>query len=123
MRSLVLSTDRGADASVLVASGAWDRFWGLMGRRAVQDGQDGLLFPRCSSLHTCFMRFPIDIVFVRGGLVVRVARNVRPWRFVLGKSGSDAIEFPAGTVDRLRIEPGVMLSPLGVASVATPSES
>lgn len=122
MRSLVLSTDRDTEAMVLVAAGPWDRFRGLMARRTVPAGYDGVVFPRCSSLHTCFMRFPLDVVFVREGLVVRVARNVRPWRFIFGKSGSDAIEFPAGTADQLRLEPGVMLWPEAPAAIGMASD-
>lgn len=42
-----------------------------------------LAFPRCRSVHTCFMRFPLDIAFVSGeGEVLLLASNVGPWRFV-----------------------------------------
>lgn len=58
---------------------------GLIGRRALAPGE-GLLILRCNAIHTCFMRFAIDAVFLdRADRVVRVVRNIRPWRlFVFG---------------------------------------
>ena len=42
----------------------------------------GLLIPRCNAIHTLFMRYPIDAVFLdRAGRVVRRVRGIRPWRF------------------------------------------
>ena len=53
---------------------------GLIGRRGLEPGH-GLLIPKCNCIHTFFMRFPIDATFLdRGGNVVKVVRNVRPWR-------------------------------------------
>lgn len=62
-----------------------DRAKGLIGRDGLEPGK-GLLITRCNCIHTFFMRFAIDAVFLDGeGRVVRVARNVRPWRmFVWG---------------------------------------
>lgn len=58
---------------------------GLIGRRALAPGE-GLLILRCNAIHTWFMRFAIDAVFLdRADRVVRVVRNIRPWRlFVFG---------------------------------------
>jgi len=37
---------------------------------------------KCNAIHTCFMRFPIDATFLdRDDNVVKVVRNIRPWRF------------------------------------------
>ena len=58
---------------------------GLIGRRGLEPGK-GLLIPRCNCIHTFFMRFAIDATFLdRHGEVVKVVRNIRPWRpFVWG---------------------------------------
>ena len=58
---------------------------GLIGARDLAPGE-GLLIPRCSAIHTCFMSFPIDATFLdRRDRVVKVVRNIRPWRlFVWG---------------------------------------
>lgn len=46
-----------------VARGYWQRLAGLMGQEAQPEGC-GLLFPRCTSIHTFWMRFPIDVVWL-----------------------------------------------------------
>ena len=58
---------------------------GLIGRCGLEPGK-GLLLPHCNCIHTLFMRFPIDATFLnRKGEVVKVVRNIRPWRpFVWG---------------------------------------
>ncbi len=54
---------------VRLADGIWSRFWGLMGRKALPEGVAFLLRPS-SSIHTAFMRFPIDVVFLDRSLRV-----------------------------------------------------
>ena len=68
-----------------VARRFWARAKGLIGRRGLPPGE-GLLILRCNAIHTFFMRFPIDATFYdRQGRVVKVVRNIRPWRpFVWG---------------------------------------
>lgn len=80
MRRIVL---HGIDADV--ATTFLERAKGLIGRRALSEGQ-GLLIPHCNAIHTLFMRFPIDATFLdRKGEVVKVVRNIRPGRlFVWG---------------------------------------
>lgn len=63
-----------------VAAGFTDRLLGLMGERELARGS-GLWLEPCHSIHTFFMRFEIDAVYLgRGGEVLAVRRNVRPWR-------------------------------------------
>lgn len=70
---------------VEVAETFFERAKGLIGRRALPEGQ-GLLIPHCNAIHTLFMRFPIDATFLdRKGAVVKVVRDIRPGRlFVWG---------------------------------------
>jgi uncharacterized membrane protein (UPF0127 family) len=67
-----------------------------------------LLLPDCTSVHTCFMRGDIDIVFLdREKRVVRVHDRLRPWRLLFAPSGVQAtLELPAGYAGRHRIERG-----------------
>lgn len=68
----------GVDAEV--AHTFAERAKGLIGRRTLAPGQ-GMLIERCNAIHTFFMRFPIDATFLdRSGRVVKVVRNIRPWR-------------------------------------------
>src|SRR5256885_9134782 len=74
------------------------RVKGLLGRQCLEDGQ-GLLFKQCSSLHTLFMRFPIDILFMdKKGKVVRSRSDVKPFKFVAAPLRAHyALELPAGS--------------------------
>ena len=73
----------GVDAEI--AETFFQRARGLIGRHGLAP-HCGLLITRCNCIHTFFMRFPIDVVFLdRKGQVVKTVRNVRPWRlFVWG---------------------------------------
>lgn len=58
----------------------WERTRGLLGTRALRDGE-GLLITPCSAVHTCFMKFSLDLVYLdRGGNVVKLVKKLRPWR-------------------------------------------
>jgi uncharacterized membrane protein (UPF0127 family) len=92
--------------NVAVARGLWSRFWGLMGRRRLPEGH-GLLLAPCSSVHTFFMRFPIDVIFLdREGCVVKLVPSMRPWRTALGGGGKDALELNAGEAVRVGLKAG-----------------
>lgn len=57
-----------------------DRLRGLMGASPTADI---LVLPHCGSVHTCFMKWRVDIVFVDGGgRVTRLCYRVPPWRFL-----------------------------------------
>ena len=63
-----------------VAETFFERARGLIGRRGLEPGK-GMLILKCNCIHTFFMRFPIDATFLdRKGNVVKVVRNIRPWR-------------------------------------------
>lgn len=84
---------------------------GLMFRRHLQPGT-GMWIAPCSGIHTFFMRFAIDAVFVDRRLrIVRVRRGLRPWRLVpLVLGGHSVIELPAGTLSGLPLERGEALT-------------
>lgn len=70
---------RGVDAEV--AETFAQRARGLIGRPAPGFGK-GLLILKCNAIHTMFMRYPIDAMFLDGDdNVVKAVRNIRPWRF------------------------------------------
>ena len=48
------------------------------------DPDAAIVFPHCNSIHTFFMRFPIDVVFLdRHGQITELVPNVKPWRILL----------------------------------------
>jgi uncharacterized membrane protein (UPF0127 family) len=90
----------------LVADRPVTRLRGLLGRSELPAG-DGLLLRPAPSVHTWFMRFPIDVVFLDRRLeVLDVRSEVRPWR-VAGRRGARAVlELAAGEARRRDIRPG-----------------
>ena len=94
-------------SNVRIARSLWGRFWGLMGRGSLPEGQ-GLLLTPCSSVHTFFMRFPIDVIFVDGeNRVVKVIPAMKPWRAALGGQGArSALELEAGAAEANSLAPG-----------------
>ncbi|MPZ23828.1 MAG: DUF192 domain-containing protein [Dehalococcoidia bacterium] len=94
-----------------MATSFLSRLRGLMGRRSLADGE-GIYIRPCSSIHTFFMRFPIDVAFLdRDGRVLRTAEAVGPWRFRLGGRGAHAVvELKAGTLTAVRLGVGDRLS-------------
>ena len=83
------------------------RLVGLLGRSSLTPGE-ALLIEPCSSVHTAFMRFTIDVVFVdKDGRVVKITPNMRPFR-VRGvfKASCSVIELPKGTIEATRTAPG-----------------
>ena|SRR2546427_12357665 len=98
-------------SDVRVASSIWSRFWGLMLRRTLPQGE-GLLIKPCSSVHMLFMCFAIDVVFLdRDGFVTRTVASLKPWRVALGGRGAHAaLELPSGAATRAGVEPGDKLT-------------
>ena len=92
-----------------VANSFVSRFRGLMGVAQLAPGT-GLLLPRTSSVHTHFMRFPIDVVFLDSERrIVAIAAALRPWRMARGKGATSVLELAAGECARLGLAEGALL--------------
>ncbi len=96
---------------VAVARGFAARGLGLMGRAPLPP-DTGLLLRPCGEVHTFFMRFPLDLVFLDGGdVVVRVVRHVRPWRMAFGgATARSVLEVSAGWMPEDAVSPGDRIS-------------
>lgn len=82
--------------SVEVADRWTRRLRGLTGRRRLPPG-NGLLLRPSFSIHTAFMRFPIDAVFVDHDLVVlRIEHTMRPFRTASCRGAREVVELAAG---------------------------
>jgi uncharacterized protein len=82
------------------------RMRGLLGRKKLDAGQ-GLLIRPAPAIHTWFMRFAIDAVFLDRELsVLSVRRDLRPWRMAAQRGARSVLELPAGEAERRGIEPG-----------------
>ena len=85
------------------------RLVGLMFKGPPAD-KDGLLFEDCRSLHTHFMIYPLDVVFLdKNDRVVRVIKEMKPWRMTRPYfKASKAFEVKVGSLAR-EVKPGDQL--------------
>ncbi len=85
------------------------RMRGLLGRRYMNAGEGVLLKP-AAAIHTAFMRFPIDAVFIdEDGVVLHVAHELRPWRMAAQRGAKAVLELPAGSATLESVELGTRL--------------
>src|SRR2546422_11180995 len=82
------------------------RMKGLLARRNLPHGE-GLLLQPAGSIHTFFMRFPIDAVFLDADQrVLKVAAGVPPWRAAAAKRSRAVLELAAGEAARVGLVAG-----------------
>ena len=92
-----------------LADSVWTRLRGLMGRARLEPG-DGLMLRPSSSIHTHFMRFPIDAVFLDDQLrVLGVREGLRPWRMASVRGSAAVLELAAGQATQHGLAPGARL--------------
>lgn len=73
---------------------------GLLGRKGLPPG-GGLWIVPCESVHTFWMQFPIDLVYIdRKKRIKKLRSNVPPWRLSACLSAHSILELPAGTIER-----------------------
>jgi uncharacterized protein len=90
----------------VVAKKMLPRMRGLLGRRSLPAGE-GLLIRPAPSVHTFFMRFPIDVVFLsRSGEVLKVSAEVGPWRARSCRGAYAVLELAAGEAERRGVAVG-----------------
>jgi uncharacterized membrane protein (UPF0127 family) len=108
----------GSEVAVRVqrADRAWSRMVGLLGRRSLAE-DEGLLLTPCTSIHTFFMRFPIDVLYLdREHVVLKAVRALRPFRFSACLRGCHSVlELPAGAIEASGTQVGdrLALAPSG----------
>ena len=101
------TTGKTVVAQLRIADGFWSRLAGLQFRRPLPSDA-GLLLVPCNSVHTCFVRFPVDVVFLDNrGCVLAVRHNLRPWRLAFGPRKTHAVlEMTTGSAE---LQPGEIL--------------
>ena len=73
---------------------------GLLGRDRL-DPSTAMVLEPCAAVHTAFMRFAIDVVFLdRNGYAVKLVSDVAPWRMTLAVGARTVVELPAGSLRR-----------------------
>lgn len=91
--------------NIEMADSFWKRFKGLQFRRSLPP-RSGVLLDPCSSLHTCFMRFPIDVIHLDNeNRVISVSRSIQPWRLHLcPKDTRSVIETMPNVVEATKVD-------------------
>jgi uncharacterized membrane protein (UPF0127 family) len=103
-------TDQILAHQVYCATSFWERMQGLLGRSMMNDGE-GLYIPQCQSIHTFFMKFSIDIVFIdKKYTVKKVITGLKPFRFAFGSfKTAGTLELPGCTINKSPCRPGDQL--------------
>jgi hypothetical protein len=81
-----------------VASTGSKRNKGLLGRERLSPGE-GLWILPCAAVHTFWMQFPIDLIYLdRKNKIQKLTSGVPPWRLSVCLSAHSVIELPSGTI-------------------------
>ena len=90
-----------------IAESFWTRMKGLLGSQTLPE-QQALWIPKCNSIHTYFMKYAIDCVFVDANLkIVSIKENIKPGSLVWPQRYADSVfELPAGKTSSLKLSLG-----------------
>jgi hypothetical protein len=92
-----------------VADSGPKRNKGLLGRKGLAAGE-GLWIVPCESVHTFFMQFAIDLVYLdRKNMVRKVRKGVQPWRLSACLTAHSILELPAGIINDTQTECGDLI--------------
>jgi uncharacterized membrane protein (UPF0127 family) len=109
MRVLNLTRNTQLADNAKLAGDGRDRRKGLLGRDSLPHGE-GLWIVPCEAVHTFWMRFPIDLVYLdRRHRVVKTRADVRPWRLSGSLRAHSVLELPSGTIRQTETMPGDVL--------------
>jgi uncharacterized membrane protein (UPF0127 family) len=112
----------------VIADRARRRMRGLLGRRSLPSGE-GMLLQPSPSIHTAFLRFPIDVVFLDRNLrVIKLVEHVPPWHTASAIEGRSTLELAAGEIARRKVQVGDQLlavepNPTTEGPIEPPSEA
>lgn len=96
----------------IIAAGLRQRLVGLLGRSFLDAGE-ALILPRCSSIHTWFMRFSIDVLFLRAWTIIKTVPQMAPFRIAWTPGADTVVELPAGAIERIGLKRGELLDMAG----------
>lgn len=90
---------------IKVAENFFSRTVGLLSKKSLNEGE-GLVIKPCCSIHTFFMRFAIDVLFVnKNNEIIAIYENVKPWRILpIHPTSYYVVELPARTISKKNIK-------------------
>jgi uncharacterized protein len=90
----------------LLTSNPLERMRGLLGRQQLAS-DEALLIKPCSSVHTFFMRYPIDLIYLdKHWQVTKIVKNLNPWQMSWCYGAKMVIETLSGFVNESEINYG-----------------
>nr|WP_209511009.1 DUF192 domain-containing protein [Sedimentibacter acidaminivorans] len=92
-----------------IANNFTSRFIGLMGRKYL-DKKEGLLLVKCNSIHSFFMKFPMDVVYLSENMDVLHIETIKPWK--IGKrvrKAANVLELAVGSANGVFIGDKILL--------------
>ncbi len=92
-----------------IASSLVDRIVGLMFKSSIKNiNGDGLLIDPCNSIHTFFMRFNLNVVFIsQDNRVVKIIKNLKPWRMTFIYFGArKVLELSSESLNKIDLKKG-----------------
>ena len=103
--------ETGVSIKVEIADNFIKRFMGLMGRNNIGSAQ-GLFLASCNSIHMCFMKFAIDVIYVdKNFKIKKITHNLKPWTGVSMCFGAfGVIEVTAGDAKKFDFSVGQMFN-------------
>lgn len=110
MKAVKGSSSRGEEliaVKVTKANNFFGKLFGLITRKKLKNNQ-GFLIENCSSIHTFWMRYSIDVIFLdKKNLVLAIYHNIKPFRatpFI--RNAYYALELKSGTIEKTSLEVG-----------------
>ena len=104
-----LTRDSQVGSRVEVAGSNLKRSKGLLGRKGLNPGEGMWIIP-CEAIHTFFMNFPIDLIYLdRRNRVKKTRIGVPAWRVSACLSAHSVLELPAGTIQETRTQRGDLM--------------
>lgn len=113
MKPGYIAINRGTETTLLSRVQRTERYTerlrGLLGTANLTPGT-GLLLAPCNSIHTFFMRYPIDAVFLnQQGFITRLARSLKPWRLCGSRRSCMVLETRDGVIEEASLQVGEQL--------------
>ena len=95
--------------NIIIADTWLMRTVGLIGKSSLNaEAEEGLLIPNCKAVHTCFMRFAIDVIFLdKDYRVVKIVSQLKPFRLAFGgENAQHTLELASETINRKSVNIG-----------------
>lgn len=94
---------------LLKTTTALERMRGLLGRSELKSNE-GLWLDRCASVHTFFMKYALDLVYLdKQGKIVKLVENLPPYRCSGCYKATSVVELLAGEISRLKLAKGMIM--------------